>query len=179
MINRIIDEINSVLDQNLYFSALALSLVLIDSCAKAEFPTEKHNNVRYKHWYKKYIGDRIFDANGLPNIDEDVAYSLRCCFLHEGNPNVESKYGIDKFELMFQEKNPLPDVEEIDETTTVFNVKYFDVFGIDNKTGDKFYKINVRSYCEHICECVSSYYKDNKGKFLFNYSIINWEDITL
>lgn len=177
MINRIIDEINSALDHNLYFSALALALVLPDSCAKVEFPAVKSSKKRYKDWYKRYVGDSIFDANGLPNIDEDVAYSLRCSFLHEGNPNVEAKYGIDKFELMFQEKSILPDVEEIDDTTTIINVKYVDVFGTDNKTGERFYKVNVRSYCEHICECVSSYYNDNKSKFSFNYSIVNWEDI--
>ncbi len=177
MINRIINEIHSALDHNLYFSALALSLVLPDSCAKAEFPDEPYNNVRYKKWYKRYIGDSIFDADGLPNIDENVAYNLRCCFLHEGNPNVDSRCGIDKFELMFQEKSPLPDIQELDNNTTLFNVKYVDVCGIDNVTGEKFYKINVRAYCERICECVRLYYIDNKDKFTFDYTIVNWEDI--
>lgn len=86
MINRIINEINQALDHNLYFSALALSLVLPDSCAKAEYPTAT-NKIRYTNWYKKYVGDSIINAGDLPNIDENVAYSLRCCFLHEGNPN--------------------------------------------------------------------------------------------
>lgn len=177
MIKRIIDEINSALDHNLYFSALALALVLPDSCAKAEYPTETKNNIRYKNWYKKFVGDSILDAGNFPNIDENVAYNLRCCFLHEGNPNIESGHGIDKFELMFQEKNPLPDVEEVDYNTTIFNCKYFDMLGTDAITGKRFYRLNVRSYCEWICECVSSYYNDNKDKFSFNYTIVDWEDL--
>ena len=178
MIERMINEINTALDNNLYFSALALALVLPDSCAKAEYPTETKNNVRYKNWYKNYIGDSIkFNDEGYPNIDENVAYKLRCCFLHEGNPNIEPGLGIDRFELIFQEKDPSPDVVEVDDHTTIFNCKYWDMFGTDSATGERFYRVNVRSYCEWICECVRSYYDENKAKFSFNYTILDWEDI--
>lgn len=177
MIERMIREVYTALDHNLYFSALALALVLPDSCAKAEYPTERYNNVRYKNWYKKYVGDRIFDANGLPNIDENVAYSLRCCFLHEGNPNIDFGYGIDNFELMFQEKDPSPDIVEVDDHTTIINSKYWDMLGTDSTTGESFYRVNVRSYCEWICECVNAYYNENKDKFSFNYTIVDWENV--
>lgn len=178
MIERMINEINTALDNNLYFSALALTLVLPDSCAKAEYPTEPKNNVRYKNWYKKFVGDSIiFNDEGLPNVDENVAYNLRCCFLHEGNPNIKSGYGIDQFELIFQEKDPSPDIVEADDHTTIFNCKYWDMCGTDSATGERFYRINVRSYCERICECVSGYYNENKAKFSFNYTILDWEDI--
>ena len=177
LINNIINDIKSSLDHNLYFSALALSLVLPDACAKAEYPNEKRNAMRYKKWYKEYIGDSIYDSEDLPNITEEVAYNLRCCFLHEGNPNVESKTGIDKFELLFQEKDNSPDSEELEDGTTLINCKYWDVLGTDNSTNQKDYKINVRAFCEKICERVTDYYNDNKNKFSFDYSIVNWEDI--
>lgn len=178
MIDRIINEINLALEYNLYFSALSLSMVLIDACGKAEYPNLKIG-VRFKDWYKNYVGDRIFDTNGLPNINEKVAYSLRCCLLHEGNPNVESKHGIDKFELIFQEKDSSPDTIEVDDHTTIINCKYWDMYGIDSNTGDRLYRLNVRSYCEWICKCVSNYYQTNKAKFSFNYTIVDWEDIKL
>lgn len=176
MINKLIDEIYSALDHELYLAALALALILPDSCARVEYPTA-NNNTRYKNWYKQYIGGRLLNPDGLPDIDENVAYSLRCCFLHEGNPNIGEGHGIDKFELMFQKKVPGPDFEVLEDGSIAFYFKYFDMMGEDHETGQYFYRINVRSYCEQICECVSEYYEKNKDKFSFNYTIVDWKDV--
>lgn len=104
--------------------------------------------MRFKVWYKNYVGDRIFDTKGLANVNEKVAYSLRCCLLHQGNPNAKSRFRIDKFQLILQEKDSSPDTIEVDDYTTIINCKYLYMYGIDLNTGDRIYRLNVRSYCE-------------------------------
>ena len=175
MIERLINEINLALDHNLYFSALALTLILPDACARVEYPN-KIPSERYKIWYKTYIGNRIIASEECPNIDETVAYNIRCCFLHEGNPNVNDKSKISKLELIFQDKDPSPDIE-IKENNIIINLKYFDMYCTDSTTGDKIYRLNVRSYCEWVCKHVIEYYNNNKDKFSFDYTVVDWDEI--
>ena len=54
MIDKLIEEINKALENELYFSALSLALTLPDICGKAEYP-DKGSTSRYQLWYDEYI----------------------------------------------------------------------------------------------------------------------------
>lgn len=43
MLQRLIDDMNKALDNDCFFSALSLALILPDVCGKAKYPTEKNN----------------------------------------------------------------------------------------------------------------------------------------
>lgn len=43
---------------------------------------------RYKQWYQKYVLDE--GGFGL-QLSSDMAYSIRCSLLHEGNPSIDKE----------------------------------------------------------------------------------------
>lgn len=161
MINKLIEEINKALDNNLYIIALTNALILPDICGKAEYPELKPMQ-RYKKWYQEYIGEYerwpndieekdLEEGENIPYLSADVIYSLRCSLLHEGNPNVDKKQ-VDSFRLIIDEKNK-------------FGL-YVDMAGSNS------YDMNIRRICMIICRTVKSYYDENKEKFnFFNYCI--------
>ncbi len=55
MINNLISDINKSLDNENYFAALSLALILPDICGKAKYPTEGVGR-RYIQWYNENIG---------------------------------------------------------------------------------------------------------------------------
>ena len=96
MVQRIVDDIRTALDNDLFFAALSTALTLPDICGKAEYPNESSSKKRYIDWYDKEIGR--FEKNPCQTTDEEmpylsgkVIYSLRCSLLHEGNPNVDNE----------------------------------------------------------------------------------------
>ena len=109
IINKMIEEIEVSLQNKCYFSALNLALTIPDICSCAENGYTKETiNKRmgkvgdeYKAWCKKYIINDIRDTfkirislyedKKLLQFDENVIYSLRNKFLHNGNPNVDRK----------------------------------------------------------------------------------------
>ena len=169
MIEKLIDEINSALDHNLFLAALAVALTLPDICGKAEYPEDGIGD-RYKKWYKENIGQYECHPSDkpmqMPYLDENVVYSLRCCVLHEGNPNVEKeKSDIDNFKLVTEKKkNP-----EIYGDTSAITIDEYN--GIVIKS-ERYYSVSVRRLCMIICKASKKYYEDNKDKFdFFKYTI--------
>lgn len=118
MVDKIVKEIDDALENGLFLAALALSLTLPDICGKAEYPTFG-NGDRYKNWFDENVSTaklwKEHEPNayneGMPYINGEIAYSLRCCYLHLGNPNIEKskiKTGdckIDNFILIIHENN--------------------------------------------------------------------------
>lgn len=84
----IIDAIEKSLKDKNWYSALVLSLILPDICAKLEGST-KSSAERYAEWFDKYLGNsgRKYDQF-LTGHD---CYALRCSFLHEGHGNIEER----------------------------------------------------------------------------------------
>ncbi len=164
MVDKIIEEINIALDNDLYFVALNSVLTLPDICGKAEYPSEKTSD-RYKHWYQKYIGEyeqepeeKMRDS-GFPYLSGDVVYDLRCSLLHQGNPNLSNEKHINKFELIIEDKNEF-DVYA-DMASMTLSIKPY-----------KTYSVSIRRLCFIICKAAKKYYEDNKDKFnFFNYKI--------
>ena len=57
MINTLISEIDSCLKNECYYAALSLLLIVVDSCAKAEYPDIKNNKERYIKWFETFVCD--------------------------------------------------------------------------------------------------------------------------
>ena len=152
MINRLIDEINIALNNQLYLTALTAALTLPDVCGKAEFPDKKTGD-RYKSWFTKYV------TNG--GISADDVYALRCSLLHEGNATPDDITG-NHFRLMI---NSFAEGFGID---FCFNstVKHAD--GSSEKKID----VYVGFLCTAICNAAKTYYQANHGIFgILNYEI--------
>lgn len=177
MINKVIEEIRKSLDNGCPFAALSLSLILIDSCAKIEFP-ELGNKKRYIAWYDRHLTEKpsngetsdyhFHGIENLPEINGETIYSLRCSVLHEGNPKIEEKY-IPYFELLYQEK--------IGARYVYYTVDYE---GKVNKNGQEEFVakkmcINLRTFCERVCKTVEIFYKERSENFNFKYNIVNMD----
>lgn len=152
MINKLIDEINIALNNDLYLTALTATLTLPDVCGKVEFPSLKTGE-RYKQWYAKYVSDG--------NLPADMVYALRCSLLHEGNANIKAKNQV-HFDLI---TNRFTQPLGID---FCFNSKITHADG----TTDQKITVYVGFLCTAICNAAKKYYTENKDKFSFlNYKI--------
>ena len=82
---KILDSIQKSLDNQNWYSALVLSLIVPDICSKLE-GDDKSSSKRYPDWFNKYLGEKYFNF-----LSGDDCYSLRCSFLHEGIGNIENQ----------------------------------------------------------------------------------------
>lgn len=83
--DKIITSIEKSLFCENWYSALVMSLVLPDICAKLE-GNKKPSSKRYSEWFAKYLGDK-YDGY----LSGNDCYALRCAFLHEGTSNTETQ----------------------------------------------------------------------------------------
>jgi len=79
---RILDAINKDLEINNYYSALYVSLSLIDVCAKIEYNTPK-NKERYVNWLNQYYLPLYEIDTNNPMVPANAIYQFRCSVLHE------------------------------------------------------------------------------------------------
>ena len=111
-----IKDIKGSLNNNLYFSALALALTLPDICGQMMYP-DLYSKARYKKWYDEYIGqyeesphDKDSEVK-MPYLSGEACYALRCAILHEGRNNIEDRnletITLDEFTLLLEEKNKM------------------------------------------------------------------------
>ena len=164
MILELVNDMNKALDNNCYYAALSIALMLPDICSKAEFPEDKYVGTRYVKWFDQFIGEYEKSNNHpdeLPYLNGEVIYSLRCSYLHVGNLNIKNEKiknpRIDEFILIKEKKNQL-DI-------------YADTSYIDSNE-KRVYEVNIRRLCMIIGNTAKGYYKKNKNKFnFFNYSI--------
>lgn len=169
MLERIIQEINSSLENGCFVSALALGLTLPDICGKAEYPS-LGNTTRYIKWYNIHIGnnEKPSDPYGtdMPYASGEVIYNLRNSLLHQGTPNItasdvkEERCKVDKFILSIS--------DDYDSGTSMV------AYGAGMKIVKRELKINIRHLCYLLCDAASKYYDVNKEKFnFFDYELID------
>lgn len=165
MIERLVKEIYTGLQNRCYISALTTALTLPDICGKAKYPNEK-TTTRYKLWLDDYVCTK--QPFGL-QADAEIIYSLRCSLLHEGNPSVnKEKCKIKKFALMARENS----AHIVTESKCVREEP-------DGSKVCEYYNVDIRFLCEKICEAALSYYQSNKEQFnFFNYRITCVDDET-
>ncbi len=179
MVQKLVDDIRTALDSDLFFAALGTALTLPDICGKAEYPNERRTSKRYIDWYNNEIG--IYEKNPkqspneeMPYLSGEVIYNLRCAFLHSGNPNVENaqltkrneSLPIDHFVLKLEKKGD------------------FDIYADSSSISDiggqhrREYIMSVRRICLILCDVAECYYKNNKENFNFDYEILDWDKAT-
>lgn len=162
MINRLIDEINQCLDNKCYLSALMVALTLPDICGKVEYPTDKPS-VRYKKWYKEWIGQYEHDPDDKDNIfpypSEEIVYDLRCSMFHEGNPSVNlTNQNLTDFKLVIYKEWNIGGVSDI----ASYNGDYY----------CRTLEIGVKNLIWKLCRLAEVYYAENNEKFNFNYTLV-------
>lgn len=169
MINRLVQEINSALDSDLYLIALNSALTLPDICGKAEYPRMENTTNRYLKWYSEYIGQGLRNTDDvseekIPYLSATVVYQLRCAMLHTANPNVTvESTKINRFILATEAKN------EFDIYADVSTV-YYDSGGKNVESTE--YIVSVRRLCFLLCQAATVYYRKNPEKFnFFDYCI--------
>lgn len=159
-----------------YLRYAAWSLILPDICGKAEYNSNIKNKERYINWFDEYIGkyeQSPFEVSNNPYLSGEVVYQLRCCFMHEGNPNINKnrikneRNKIDKFILLIQKKNEF-DIYLDSSSVITINEDY--------TKSIREYKVNIRRLCLIICSTVKGYYNENKNKFdFFNFKIVDYD----
>ena len=158
MIDQIVKEIRAALANGSFILALMGALTLPDLCGKAEYPNERDSTERYKKWYREWIGKYEKNPDGdelMPFLDEDLICDLRGCLFHEGKPSVNLlSHHLKRFELI--------------KTKGVYRgaVASYEDNGI-NRT----LSIPVGNLVFKLCTCAENYYKKNKEKFSFDYTL--------
>ncbi len=88
---KILNSIKQSLDDENYYSALVLSLIIPDICGKFENSNQRLSK-RYSEWFNKYLGKKYSNF-----LSGNGCYALRCSFLHEGTGDTETQ---DKKEIL-------------------------------------------------------------------------------
>ncbi len=164
MLIKLVEDIERAIEHECYFSALALALTLPDICGKAEYPELKVGE-RYKKWCQKYIcpirSKEAPYSGDMPYLNEDMIFSLRNFFLHQGTPNVEpssiwdDRCQIDHFKLKITDPDT-PDGE-------LSMVSYSAGMKIDRRE----ITVGVRDICYRLRVAAKKYYEENVHKFTF------------
>ena len=177
MIQTLVDEIRKAMDNDLLLVALSAALTLPDVCGKVAFPDEQSSRVRYVNWFEDEIGQYEksphHDGVEMPYVSGKVLYSLRCSFLHSGNPNIDNsqlernhELPIDHFSLKREKKNQFNIYGDMREVST------------NGLKTERSYTMSIRRICMIICDVAEAYYLENKERFHFDCDVIDWEKIT-
>ena len=87
-VNRILSELEFLIHNKKHYSALFLSLSLIDVCAKIEYPNAKTVKKPFSNAYTQWIDTYyipLYEHNPKdPIITSKDMYTLRCKVVHEG-----------------------------------------------------------------------------------------------
>ena len=175
MINRIINEIEKCIANECFIAALSLSLTLVDTCGKAEYP-KKGNKDRFISWYDRNIGDKYKPSSGwgadMPYMSGELAYQLRCMLLHQGTP---SAIDLDKGERA-SVKDARNRINEFVLTISSDSDEglSFVSYTQGSVVKDSSLRISVLNLCKRIVNAVRAYYDQNISKFdFFKYRIVD------
>jgi len=86
---RIIDAINKDLEIKNYYSALYVSLSLIDACARIEYNISGNNRKRYVNWLNQFYLPLYEKDKNNPMIPANAIYLFRCSVLHESTNYID------------------------------------------------------------------------------------------
>lgn len=163
-------EIQRALESELYNSALVLTLILPDICAKVEYYNTKKINIgkKYALWFdtyaKKYFIRKatILPSNECTNItliDGKTCWALRCAVLHSGN------FYLGRGDQTLYNK-----------ITLHAHKKGSSTYKHELIDGD-YVEIDVINFCQSLCEAVFEYYESVSDKSLFDIDeirILSW-----
>ena len=185
MLLKLIEDMNKALDHDCYFSALSLALTLPDICGRAKYPAEQSTKKRYIDWYDEYIGQYERwpeEAGETPYLSGEVVYQLRCSFLHQGTPNIDSSKikeeccQIDDFVLAVETKKEF--IAYVDSSSVTENW-HNEKSGHSKESGQvtRSYQVNVRRLCLIISRCAEAYYEEAPENFnFFHFRIVDLDE---
>lgn len=167
MVDIYVNDIETALKNESYFSALALSLALPDICGEAEYPKEGIGK-RYIEWYDKYVSPEMNCEQDeiAPYLSGEVVYTIRNEFLHTGSAIIKStkikneRNQVDQFLLILGDDKGL-----LGQSISMY--VYSSIAEL------RLLSVNVTWLCKTICEQALSYYKQNKDKFSFTISAVD------
>lgn len=177
MVKRIVKDIESCLENDCPFGALALALTLPDICGEAEYPEAKRSSQRYIPWYNEYIGKYERDRSSslgdapeeLPFLSGELVYQIRCRFLHSGEIDFKKEKVSDKQNQNLEFFLELRNHNDILSISTSADVQ----IGKNGNVERRRYTIGVEYLCKLLAYASMDYYEKNKGKFHFSYKIID------
>lgn len=164
MISLYINDIRKSLENECYFSALSLALMMPDICGMAEYPNTEVGE-RYIKWCDNFLCPYLYEENDNKGLSGESLYGLRNVYLHQGSVKIDSEKmkdkdnRIDKFILVVGKNQIMNE----------FNIV------LSSKKGDTLHRaevINVSYLCLAICDCVQHYYDTNESKFSFDCNVI-------
>jgi len=177
MIDKIINEIEKCIANECYIAALSLSLILVDTCGKAEYSDLKDGNKdRFISWYDSYIGDKYKPASefsaDMPYMSGELAYQLRCMLLHQSTPSAIDTSRGEKASVK-EERNQINEFILTISSDTDEGLSFVSYTqGFDVK--DSSLKVSVLNLCRRIVNAARSYYEQNQSKFdFFKYKIVD------
>jgi len=133
---------NSLLNKN-WYSALVLSFILPDICAKLEGSNESSSN-RYPKWFNSYLSKKY---DGF--LSGDDCYALRCAFLHEGSSNIENQRAKDALDHFVFIANGAH--------CNRFSNCYF---GDPRYDGKNFLQLSVSNFCQDMIDATKQWLND-------------------
>ena len=166
LVEQIIHEIDTCLENGECIAALYMALTLPDLCGKAEYPND-NVGTRYKKWFDTFITP--YERPSTPSREDvapylsgEVVYSLRNQLLHQGTPTIDAtkinnlNNKTDEFILILEDGND------------------FDLYGNNSSyslrlNGEEIRKhnVSVRNFCMIISRTALGFFKENVQKFNF------------
>lgn len=80
-----IESIKKSIENENWYTALSMSLVMPDICSKLEFPA-KYTSERYPEWFDNYSSKSY-----RGHLSGKDCYALRCSLIHEGQTDIEAQ----------------------------------------------------------------------------------------
>ena len=166
MVQRIISEVRTAIENDCYIVALMGALTLPDICGKSAYP-ELKVGARYAKWCDTYVYPTRTDIDqsagnvdcGITNMNGQIVYSLRCSLLHQGSSDIDGKKcEVEDFELLIQPRNE-------------FDI-YVDNIGAiwandDFEHRERHISLHIRNICRDLCNAAELYYQNHKDEFGF------------
>ena len=159
MINQMIKEVELALENHLFIVALNTALTFPDVCGRVAYPDKSGKQRKYIAWYDENVGKYNRPPNQtddkMPYLSGEMVYALRCSLTHEGNPSIRlSDHNLVSFKLI---------------RTDSLNYGGSASFIGDGEC--RTIEIGIWNLCFQLCRAAEYYYKENKDKFAFNYTI--------
>ena len=161
-VTNLIADIKTVLKNESYFPALALTFALISRCANAEYPNNNNDRHKFKTWFDKYITDTLTygDENcQYGEINGELIYQLRCSLFHEASINID-----------FKNDNKITHEVNKNLTNQTFtlvlnNYTPAGMWSIGIVSNYPSIEINVCDFINYCLRFIEVYYNNNKEKF--------------
>lgn len=162
-ISRMLEELEDLLNEQPYFSALFIALALPDALGKLEFPQEKKAvKSRYVKWFDGHVKNGFGLLYSDPrnekewHFDGEKCFQLRCGLLHEASNDISEKTGIEEFVLVFNDQRYLTGI-------TCGMEPNFERFepGSECVPSSPYIYLGVNEICRDILEAAKQFVEDN------------------